>query len=183
MAKRRKKKAAEKAEPAKPAKKEDRTRYISGIIIAIIVIIVLILLIRSCTKEAPVPVAPTAPEAAPEAAPGPSQVTAAPEEVKMCPSERAIGYVPGTCAIDADSVSMTLKGQGKAGIEGIWFYMTGIDGKTSYWKDTTTGVQNEEVVFNVPAKNVKQLLALPMIDGKACFNQRIIVVKDTNCVK
>jgi hypothetical protein len=177
-----KKKSAE-AKEAKPAKKEEKGRYITGIVIAIIVIVVLILLFRACTKSASAPVQPTAPQTpVTPATPGPVSAGEKPQEIKMCPIDNGIGYVPGTCAISADSVALTLKGQGVAGIEGVWFYMTDADGKVNYWKDTTSGKQDANVVFNVPAKNVAEMLALPMKDGKACFNQRIVVVKAKNCI-
>ncbi len=179
-----KKKAAE-AKEAKPAKKEEKGRYITGIVIAIIIIVVLILLLRSCMmKPEAAPVKPTGPQApVTPAAPGPSAASEKPEEIKMCSIDNAIGYVPGTCAIGADKVSLTLKGQGVAGIQGVWFYMTDSDGKVNYWKDTTSGAQDANVVFSVPAKNIAEMLALPMKDGKACFNQRIYVVKASSCLR
>ncbi len=108
--------------------------------------------------------------------------TMKPEENRLCPINYTIIYVPGACKIKNDSVTFALRGLGSAGINGAWLYTTDTNGNTSYWKDTASGAKNTNVIFNVPAKNVMKMLALPIKDSTACLNQRVYVINNEVCI-
>jgi len=149
--------------------------------------------------SSPAAVPSAAPSAAaesapPEAAPSvPTAVEATMPEIRNCESDYAIGWVPNSCTYSKDSFKIVLKAVGKNGIDGVAFYIIGKTGVQKILKDNTKvpypGVQGysfsiTELESKVGGK-IEQILALPIknVDGveKACYNHRLLIIKDEAC--
>ena len=189
MAKKKKAKKAEVKEQKK-APSKDNTKYIVGAIVVIIIIVAIVLLLKG--RQAPeAPVAPTKPAeqpTAPSEAKKPTAVSEKPEEIKYCSIDFAIGWpknkLGSPCTIDGNQVTAQLTFSGKGSeLEGMWFYITTQSGKVQYFKDSRTIKQGETLEYAIDVGEViEDLLALPESDGKACLNQRLLVVKAESCV-
>ena len=186
-------KQAEKAEPRRAQKKKPSAAgWVVGVIIVIVIIIAIILLLEGMPKTTE-KAAPTAPAETPQApVRGPTEVSTAPEQVRNCSINYAIGWpknkLGSPCTVQGTKVTAQMMYSGKGdSLAGLWFQITTTDGTVKYLKDTMTVKQGDTQEYNVDVgQKIKMLLALPVIsDGgvdKACLNQRLLIVKDTECV-
>jgi len=194
MAKKKAKKV-EKTEAKKaPTKKPTAAGWVVGVIIVIIILIAIILLLKGAPKAPPVqqPTAPTAAPKEPTAPTGPETVSGAPQQVKYCNISYAIGWPKNKlgqpCIIDDKKVSMQIVYSGKGdSLSGLWFQITTKSGKVQYLKDTRTMKKDDVMSYTIDVgEKITDLLALPIINeggvDKACLNQRMLIIKDTQCV-
>ncbi len=201
-AKKRVHKSQHKSEPKKSSSKKKKesgsTGWVIGIIIVVVIIIAILLLMRGCAKEdieqQPEVTPPTEQPPAETEPSGPEVVSDVPTTVRYCSIDYAIGWpeyqLADPCEIEGNEALVSLIYSGKAKkISGMWFEVTMMDGTKSYLKDTRDVNKGEIVEYSIPdmGQKIDTMLALPMIeeDGedKACLNQRLLVVKATNCVR
>lgn len=195
-------KAMKQAEPKAQAKKEKSSSagWIVGVIIVIVIIVVILLLLRGCSTETDEQTQPTveAPKteapAKEDTATGPKVVSDIPEIVRYCKEEYAIGWpetqIANPCTLDGNGAQVSLEYSGNGdSLPGLFFEVKTVSGTVTYLKDTRKIIQGDIMVYDIPdiGGKIDSMLALPMIkeDGqdKACLNQRLIVIKATNCVR
>lgn len=165
---------------AKAIKKQSPVRESNsmGWIIAAIVVVVIIafLVMKGGTVK-------TAEKAA---APAKGELTtsAAPEMNKKCTI--AIGVVPGTKTVTGSNVAITFKNNGRVAMEGSYFEFS--DGtKSIFRKNTDTVAPGATITFKVDLGqisselgiNVRKYIVYPIQGGKACENQRNVVIDYT----
>ena len=93
------------------------------------------------------------------------------------------GVIPGSI-INADSkITFTLKNNGKVVIEGSYFEASNED-KKAYRKNSESLEPGKEITYSIDLNDVstevgikvKSFVVLPIQNGKACMNQRMIVI-------
>lgn len=106
----------------------------------------------------------------------------------------AIGYKPCTCNLQDSTLKIELKNTGKVDIEKVWFHVTAMNGKSAYLAVDQTLKPKEVETFKINlgqtektlGATVEDVVALPglSVDGKdnVCLNQRLLLIKDTNCL-
>lgn len=175
-----KKKAKSSAKPAHVRKAAPQTNYV-GWIVAIVVIIALIWYFTSPGQQ------PTAganqPTTNPEAAATGGKLVSAEAPAMDSKCTNAIGIVPGSKTVVNNVVTITFKNNGRTAIPGTYFSFS--DGtKTIYRKNADTvnagATQSYTVDLNQVAtdlgSSVRTFVIFPIQDGKACLNQRAVVI-------
>lgn len=189
MTKKKKAKKAEVKEQKKaPSKKSNAWKYVVGAIVVIIIILALVLLLRQAPQAPTQPTKPAEKPAAPAEAEKPTLVSEKPAELKSCSIDYAIGWPKNKlgqpCTINGKKVTAQLMFSGKGDkLDGMWFYITTSSGAVKYLKDSRAVKQGETLEYTIDVgEKIEDLLALPMSNGKACLNQRLLVVKTESCV-
>jgi len=189
MAKKKSKKIEKKAEPKKAPKKTNTTGWVVGVIIVIVVIIAIILLLVGKPAETPVTPPVTTPTAPANVTPvGPEAVAQGPEMIRYCNISYAIGWpknkLGDPCVIDGSKVSLQIVYSGKGdSLAGLWFQITTKSGKVEYFKDSRTMKAGEYMKYSLDAgEKITDMLAYPANGDKACLNQRMLVIKDEQCL-
>ncbi len=191
-----KKSQSKKTETKSHKKEKSNTGWIVGVIIVVIIIIAIVLLMRGVEEEPEQPtVTPPEEGSGPseeEVMEGPSEVAEVPEEVKDCSIAYAIGYPKNKlltpCEIEGNQPTIQLAYSGNAdSLGGMWFKVTTADGDVKYLKDTRTVEKGETIKYSFDiGETIERVVAMPLItqngEDKACLNQRLIVIKSTNCV-
>ncbi len=126
-------------------------------------------------------------EAAPseQIAPGGLAPSEAPAMEKKCTI--AIGIVPGTKSVKDNVVTVTFKNNGRVEMEGTYFAFSDEAGKAVYRKNPDAVEPGKTMTYTVDLNQVatelgsavKSFVVFPIQDGKACENQRSIVISDT----
>ena len=196
MTKKKKAKKAEVKEQKKASSKSKSKRsvlsYIVGAIVVIIIIVALILLLRSCQAPTTAHVTPTQPAVQPTetTTQAPTAVSDKPGEIRYCTEEFAIGWPKNKlgqpCKIDGNKVTAQIMFSGKGTqIDGMWFYINTTSGKEEYMKDTRVVKQGDTVEYAIDVgEHIDSMVALPQSAeaGKACLNQRLLIIKAESCV-
>ena len=135
--------------------------------------------------------APSSQPAAATSAPSASETTIS--EIKMCESVYSIGWIPNSCEMSGDSLKIKIKASGQNGINGMVFYVTGINKVKKVFQDNAKASYNgvAEYSFSISdlesrvGSKIEDMEALPVktVDGKdnACYNQRLLIIKDEAC--
>jgi len=172
----------------------------------ILVLLASVLLIAGCagktkiyqpqgqiTTPAAQPQAGTAPSGAETAVSAPGASEATMQESVKCESVYGIGWVPSSCQLQTGSFKVTLKAVGQNGIAGIAFYVTGTSGIRKVLRDDTKVNYGETQSYSFSTSDlepkiggkVQEILALPIKSTNgtdyACFNQRLLIIKDEAC--
>ena len=184
-------------------------------LIAFSVLIVLALFLAGCGAQTTIyppqgqqgapTTAPSAPATAPASTPSShteegsenasSPVTSSDTmpQVKLCNAQYGIGWVPGSCEIDANKFEVTLKASGSEGINGIAFYVNGSAGVTKIFKDSTkvSDGGTQLYSFSIPelesalGGKVEEVTAFPIanVNGvdSACINHRLLIISSESC--
>ncbi len=111
-----------------------------------------------------------------------AEAASAPEMNTKCTV--VAGIVPGSIQRSDNSISVTFKNNGKKTIEGSYFEFSS-DSKKTYKKNSDAVEPGKTITYSVSLDNaatelgiaVKSFVVLPVEDGKACLNQRMIVIK------
>ncbi len=93
------------------------------------------------------------------------------------------GIVPGSIKTTASTVSVTFKNNGHLPIEGSYFEFSAGD-KKSYQKNSDAVAPGKSISYTVNLDDastalgmkVTSFVVLPIQDGQACLNQRMIVI-------
>lgn len=150
----------------------------------------LIVVLVGCAKQAQTTQQVT-PAQQPEQAPAPSQsgtpvvtttAASAPQMDTKC--DVVAGIIPGSVKQEATSISVTFKNSGKKTIEGSYFEFIAGE-KTSFRKNADTLEPGKTITYSVDLAQaatdlgvaVQSFVILPIQDGKACLNQRMVVIK------
>lgn len=114
-------------------------------------------------------------------------------ELKDCESDYAIGWIPNSCEFRNNNLKITLKAAGNSGIDGIVFYVVGPTEIKENLIDNTRVEAGGDQSYDFSVKDlegdlggsISKIFALPIktMNGNdyACFNQRLIVIKDSAC--
>lgn len=135
----------------------------------------------------------SASQQAPETTSAPSASESTISEIKMCESVYSIGWIPDSCEMSGDSLKIKLKAVGQNGINGMVFYVTGVNKVRKVFQDDAKASYNgvAEYTFSIAeleskvGSKIEDMEALPVktVDGKdnACYNQRLLIIKDEAC--
>ncbi|MBN2420972.1 hypothetical protein JXB27_01700 [Candidatus Woesearchaeota archaeon] len=130
----------------------------------------------------------SAPSASESSTPGASSAqpnvaaSSAPEIDRSCTA--VAGIVPGTTVRDGNVITVSFKNNGKVGIEGSYFEFS--SGEKKIYKMNSEAVAiGGLVTYTVDlddaagelGSEVKSFVILPIQNGKACLNQRMVVIK------
>ncbi len=196
-------------ESKKESKEDNTMKYVIGVVVAILIIVLLVMFFRSNTSSkdttSVLPDAKTvdSQKTAKDSTETvfPKQKTAVtqqtePNLINYCDRTKfyALGFKPCSCALQDSLLKIQLRNSGKADISKVWFYVTSKEDKSAYLAVEKTLKPQETEEFAVDLKAVKESLggdvqnvvALPGFTegGKenVCLNQRLLVIKETNCV-
>ena len=155
-------------------------------IVGLVIVLMIGLLVTGCAKKETAPVVPTTTTSA-AAQPVLQEVAQAPEEVDKCGLNAVIAFTK--CEKTADgNIQINIKNVGKAPISGMWYYIESKDGKVGYEKLDKTFALKEEAGFKVDTAKwtqkigeLHQVIVKPILDGKACNNQKKTVVLTADC--
>ncbi len=169
---------AKKKASSKKAPRKESGNALGWIIAAVVVIVILYLVMRGGNQSA----SQTAPTAPSEAGAGKLIQSEAPAFDKKCTI--AIGIVPGTKTIKDNVVTVSFKNNGRVAQEGAYFAFTDASGKVSYQKNSDTVAPGASIAYTVDLNQVatqvgaavKSFIVYPVQGGKACENQRGIVI-------
>ena len=108
----------------------------------------------------------------------------APEFALKCLN--AMGVVPGTISVKDGVLSATFKNNGRSGIEGTYFEFVDNAGKAVYKKNADAVAAGATIAYIVDinqiaselGSSVKTFVLYPIEGGKACKNQRRVVIAD-----
>ncbi len=197
-------------EPKKENKEDNTMKYVIGVVVAILIIVLLVMFFRSgTTSKDTTTVSPDAKAAADvqkEAKDStetvfPKQKTAMsqqsePNLINYCDRTKfyALGFKPCSCGFQDGLLKIQLRNSGKADISKVWFYVTSGADKSAYLavEKTLKPQETEQFAVDLNAAKaslggeVQSVVALPgFTEGdkeNVCLNQRLLVIKDTNCV-
>jgi len=179
MAKKKHAKAAKKEAPAK-----SESNSMGWIIAAIVVVVIIAFLVMKGGK-----VTETVEKTKPAVAEKTTLTTSvAPEFALKCLN--AMGVVPGTISVKEGIMSATFKNNGRTGIEGTYFEFVDAAGKAVYKKNSDAVAAGATIAYTVDVNqvaselgsSVKTLVLYPVEGGKACKNQRRVVIPDLSKV-
>lgn len=171
-----KKKMSKKEAPSRAKKSSPM-----GWIVAAIVVIAIIAYFVTTSNNAPVQQNQPAPSN--NAGPvGGLTKAEAPTFEKKCTV--AIGIVPGTKTVTNNVVSVTFKNNGRIALEGTYFSFADASGKVVYRKNSDAVEPGKTIAYTVDLNEVatelgsavKAFIVYPIQDGKACDNQKAIVI-------
>lgn len=171
-----KKKHAKAAKRESPVRESNSMGWIIAAIVVVVIIAFLVMKGGTPTKTAEKETAPVAK--------GEVTASAAPPMDKKCTI--AIGVVPGTKKVDGNNVAITFKNNGRTAMEGSYFEFS--DGtKSVYRKNTDTVAPGATITFKVDLGqvaselgiNIRKYVVYPVQGGKACENQRNVVIDYT----
>lgn len=188
-----------KTETKKSHKKEKGSSgWIVGVIIVIVIIIAIVLLMRGTEKEPEQPPVTPPEDGQEDQEEQPSEeemeeVSGEPTLNKKCSEGYVLGWpefeVNDPCVVESDSARISLKYSGnKDSLSGVWFKITTKNGDVRYMKDGRDLEKGEVLEYSIPSlgDDIENVLAMPLIEeggeDKACLNQRLIIVKSTNCI-
>lgn len=131
---------------------------------------------------------PAAPTTGTQAAPekGALTTSTAPEMLNYCNKLLAIGVEQGTLKVVNNIATVEFKNSGKVAIEGTYFEFIDNTGKAAYKKNADNIDVGAKITYTVDlaqvgtelGSSVKTFVLYPVEGGKACKNQRRIVIAD-----
>ncbi|MEK6886757.1 MAG: hypothetical protein AABW88_02905 [Nanoarchaeota archaeon] len=159
-----------------PAKSDSNSM---GWIVAAIVVVVIIAFL---VMNGGLPPAKSADKPTTASEQGSLVTSAAPPMEKKCTI--AIGVVPGTKTVQGNNVAITFKNNGRVAMEGTYFEFSDKAGKVIYKKNTDSTAAGATVAYKVDLSQagtelgigIKKFVIYPIQNGKACENQRNVVI-------
>ncbi|MBS3115828.1 hypothetical protein J4482_04380 [Candidatus Woesearchaeota archaeon] len=168
-----KKKQAKREAPAR-----SESNSMGWIVAAIVVVVIIAFLVMKGGLT------PSKSAEKPDAAPEQEALVASavPPMEKKC--TLAIGVVPGTKSVQGNNIAITFKNNGRVAMEGTYFEFSDKAGKVVYKKNADSVAAGATITYKVDLAQVssevgigiKKFVIYPVQDGKACENQRNVII-------
>ena len=156
--------------------------YVSGLIVILLIIAVVYYFVtKPVVEETIVPEETSQPSETTETVASPVFKSSAPPFDSKCTV--VAGVIPGSINNVDGEISFTFKNNGKINIEGSYFEASNQEVK-AYRQNTESLEPGKEITYSIDLNDVstevgiavKSFVVLPVQNGKACLNQRMIVI-------